>query len=79
MLTIENLALETTLDRKAAGELSGGYFHNYLAAFTNTTNVFTQNATNINIGAGHAGLVSVGSLSLTPVSAGSAMTWLQTA
>ncbi|MEM1436073.1 MAG: hypothetical protein AAGG11_18605 [Pseudomonadota bacterium] len=78
MLTIENLADAVVLDRKAAGALSGGYFENYLASFVNTTNVFTQNATNINIGAGHAGLVSVGSLSLTPVSAGSAMTWLQT-
>ena len=78
MLTITNLKDETVLDRSAAQALAGGYFENYLASFVNTTNVFTQNATNINIGAGHAGLVSVGSLSLTPVSAGSAMTWLQT-
>ncbi len=77
MLTIENLNEERALDASAAQSLQGGYFANYLASFANITNVFTQNATNITIGAGHAGLVSVGSLSMTPVSAGSAMTWIQ--
>ncbi len=77
MLTIENLNEAIALDQSAAESLQGGYFGNYLASISNVTNVFTQNATNITIGAGHAGLVSVGSLSLTPVSAGSAMTWLQ--
>ncbi|MFK7913433.1 MAG: hypothetical protein AB8B93_05925 [Pseudomonadales bacterium] len=79
MLTIDNLNTETNIDQHAGESLRGGYWGNYLASFATTTNVFTQNATAINIGAGNGGLVSVGSLSLTPVSAGSAMTWLQSA
>ena len=80
MLTIENLNEDRTIDRAAAAELQGGMFvPAAIMSWQETTNVFTQNATAITIGAGNQGIVSLGSLNLTPVSAGSAMTWVQSA
>lgn len=78
MLTIDNLSNSQDLDTAAASELSGGYYGNtYFSQMSSVTNVFSQNAVNLGISAGDAGIVSLnGGISLMPVSAGSAMTFV---
>ena len=77
MLTIDNLSNSQDLDTAATSELSGGYFGTYFSQMSSVTNVFSQNAVNLGISAGDAGIVSLsGGISVMPVSAGSAMTFI---
>lgn len=82
MIVIENLQHSTELDSAAQVGLVGG--RTYLPSswdltyvVSETTNVFQQNPLTVNIGAGDAGIVSMGNFSPMLLSAGSAMQWLQ--
>ncbi len=81
MLQIENLNECQDLDREASQALTGGYLDvgALIASYSSTTNVFsmTQNAINVAIGAGDGGVIALGPVNMTPVSAGSPMTWVQ--
>ncbi len=52
---------------------------NYFFDIDVTNNMYTmqQNPINLSIGAGNGSVVAIDSLNLTPVSAGSPMTWVQ--
>ena len=78
-LTIGNLSESRELDANATAELKGGYWGEWVSTFvqSETTNIFQQNPLNVTIGAGAAGIVSMGNFSPMLLSAGSAMTWAQ--
>jgi len=76
-VTIDNLSESEPLDQAASAELHGGMinpamFSTFLASFDLTE--VTQNAINVNFVTGDQGINSIGSLSIMPISAASAMT-----
>lgn len=54
-----------------------GMTSNYLIDYNVTQNIFQQNPVNLTIGAGDGAIVAIDSLNITPVSAGSPMTFVQ--
>ena len=78
MLKIENLTESRELDVAAASELHGGYgvTNNMLTSYSLTSFNFSQNAVNIGLGTGAGGLINIGSLTASPISAASPMTFV---
>lgn len=54
-----------------------GITNNIFVDYDETTNIFQQNPVNLTIGAGDGSVVALGNLNITPVSAGSPMTFVQ--
>ena len=76
-VTIDNLSESAPLDQAASAELRGGMINpasisTFLASFDLTE--VTQNAINVNFLTGDHGINSIGSLSIMPISAASAIT-----
>lgn len=54
-----------------------GMTTNFFIDYDVTHNIFQQNPVNLNVGAGDGSVVAIDSLNITPVSAGSPMTFVQ--
>ncbi|MFK7913431.1 MAG: hypothetical protein AB8B93_05915 [Pseudomonadales bacterium] len=54
-----------------------GMTNNFFVDYDVTHNIFQQNPVNLNVGAGDGSVVAIDSLNITPVSAGSPMTFVQ--
>lgn len=54
-----------------------GMTNNFFIDYDVTHNIFQQNPVNLTVGAGDGSVVAIDSLNITPVSAGSPMTFVQ--